>query len=255
MTKTRRPRYRTLREDYVQFCDGNVVASLLLDYFASADRIHDEQRTQGETPSDWRAISGRFGGLITCLQPQPTRETIRRALDILIKKKLIETHPDNGLRAEPNTNSVPNRYRLIAYRLLEMERAWTPALVEAGGDVQTLPPPDVQTSHESEEQNQIIHDAPIPEPNRAVSLLARFYETKSGKLLAGWQRRDLDSLVEDFPLSEIEAAIASTGDRPLREPLAYLRRVLMNVKVMPAPEPAVKTAAGSFWGRDLTDGE
>jgi hypothetical protein len=253
--QARRPRYRTLREDYVQFCDGNTVAALLLDYFASADHIHDEHRVQGETPSDWRAVSGRFGGLITILQPSPTRDTIRRALDKLTEKGLIEAHSDNGQRAEPNTTSVPNRYRLIAFRLLAMEREWTPGASDAGGDFQNAPPPAFQKPHESEEQNQIIHDALIPEPNHAVQVLARFYESKSGKMIAGWARRDLDSLVEDFPLAEIEAAIKSTGDRPIREPFSYLRRVLMNVKVMPAPEPAVKTAAGSFWGRDLTDGE
>jgi hypothetical protein len=254
MTKTRRPRYRTLREDYVQFCDGNVVASLLLDYFASADRIHDEQRTQGETPSDWRAISGRFGGLITCLQPQPTRETIRRALDILVKKKLIETHPDNGLRAEPNTNSVPNRYRLIAYRLLEMERAWTPALVEAGGDVQTLSPPDVQTSHESV-VIESDHDQVVIKPTeqqQAVGILARFYEARAHQMLGGYMRRELDKIAEDFTLAEIERAILAVGDKELERPFQYLRKVLSNTQLTAA---APVSAAGSFWGRDLTDGE
>jgi hypothetical protein len=248
VSKTRRPRYRTLREDYVQFCDGNVVAALLLDYFASADRIHDEQRTQGETPSDWRAISGRFGGLITCLQPQPTRETIRRALDILIKKKLIEAHPDNGLRAEPNTNSIPNRYRLIAFRLLEMERAWTPALVEAGGDVQTLPPPDVQTPHESEDKNEIIRDDFQTDQQKAVGILARFYSASCNQLLGGYARRELDRIAEDYTLAQIEQAVLSVGDKELERPFQYLRRVLSNN----AQLPIAPAAPSGPWGRELT---
>lgn len=145
----RRPRYRTLREDYVQFCDGNTVAALLLDYLASSERIRGEARQQGELIPAWSAVGGRFGGLITMLRPQPSRETIRRALELLADKGLIEAHPDNGKPTEPNTIPTPNRYRLIVDRLLMLEREWTPGASDAGGDVSVADPPGVSVAHES----------------------------------------------------------------------------------------------------------
>lgn len=120
----RRYRYRTLREDYVEFCGGNTVAALLLDYFASIERNHDEQRLQGERPSPWRSISGKFGGLITILQPTPKRETVYRALNVLIDAGLIEAHPENGQSTKPNQTPTPNRFRLIAWRLRRLEHDW-----------------------------------------------------------------------------------------------------------------------------------
>jgi hypothetical protein len=174
----------------------------------------------------------------------------KQLLQELVTDGLIEIERFGGMKTD---SGFTNRYYVLCNGRRFSE---TGAPQLTGGNYsapqgvnQGSPKPSVEPSEN--------HGATIEltDAQKAVGLLARFYETKSGKLLAGWQRRDLDSLVEDFPLSEIEAAIKSTGDRPLREPLAYLRRVLMNVKVMPAPEPAVKTAAGSFWGRDLTDGE
>ena len=123
-TKLRRPRYRTLREDYVQFCGGNTVAALLLDYFASADRLHDEAREQGERRSKWRAISTRRGGKLTVLSPQPSRETMRKALDKLCELGLFDAHPDNEKPAEPNSIPKPARYRLNGRKLLRLEHEW-----------------------------------------------------------------------------------------------------------------------------------
>lgn len=132
---TRRYRYRTLREDYVEICRNNTVAALLLDYLASMDRMHDEARTQGERPTKWRAISGKWGGLVTVLQPPPSRETIRRALDILIDLDLVEEHPDNGKPAEPNITPPANRYRLISRNLIHMEREWAATSQEENSDI------------------------------------------------------------------------------------------------------------------------
>lgn len=120
----RRPRYRTLREDYVEFCGGNTVAALLLDYLAGVERVHDEARTQGEQFTAWRPISGKYGGLVTVLQPAPKRQTVYAALTVLINAGLIEAHPDNGKPTEINTTPTASRFRLITGRLLEMEQAW-----------------------------------------------------------------------------------------------------------------------------------
>jgi hypothetical protein len=249
-SQSRRPRYRTLREDYVKFCDGNVVAALLLDYFASVDHIHDEQRTQGETPSDWRAISGRFGGLITILQPPPSRDTIRRALEKLIEKKLIEAHSENGQRAEPNTNSVPNRYRLIAFRLLALEREWTPGALDAGGDAQTTPPPAIYVPHESEDKNQIIREVDFTptDQQQAVGALARFYEASCHQMLGPGAQREMNRIAEDYTLAQIEQAILAIGEKELERPFQYLRRVLSNN----AQLPIAPAAPSGPWGRELT---
>jgi hypothetical protein len=123
-TKLRRPRYRTLREDYVEFCGGNTVSALLLDYFASADRLHDEAREQGERRSKWRAISTRQGGKLTVLSPKPSRETMRKALDTLCELGLFDAHPDNDKPVDPKSVPGTARFRLNAHKLLRLEHEW-----------------------------------------------------------------------------------------------------------------------------------
>jgi hypothetical protein len=256
-SQSRRYRYRTLREDYVQFCDGNTVAALILDYFASVDRVHDEARVQGETPSDWRAVSGRFGGLITMLQPPPSRETVRRALDVLAKRGLIEAHPDNGLPTQPNVTPVPNRYRLITHALLRLEREWTatPYAPDAGGATVVADPPAIYVAHESE-VIESDHDRVFTptDQQKAVGILARFYEARSSQLLGAGAQRELNRIAEDYTLAQIEQAVLAVGDKELERPFQYLRRVLSNAAQLAlAPQQQQPSPAAGFWGREFTE--
>jgi len=134
--QARRFRWRTLREDYLDFADGNLIAALLLDYFASVEAVHSAMAEQGERTTEWREISGRFGGLITLLRPMPSRVTIRTALNLLVERGLIEPHADNGRLAEPGSPAQKSRYRLNTSALLEMEANWRPADRRVSEDTQ-----------------------------------------------------------------------------------------------------------------------
>ncbi len=92
----------------------------------------------------------------------------------------------------------------------------------------------------------------LTDQQKAIRALAQFHEAACGQMVAGWARKDMDALAEDFSLARIEEAIAQAEGRRIEKPFAYLRRVLLNVKVLP---PAPAKPAASFWGRDFTDGE
>lgn len=174
----------------------------------------------------------------------------KQLLQELASDGLIEIERFGGMKT---ANGMTNRYYVLCNGSRFSETGapqFTPVNHSAPVGVNhSAPKPSVEPSED--------HGATIEltDTQKAVSALAHFHEVKSGKLVAGWQRRDIDSLVEDFPLSEIEAAIASTGDRPLREPFAYLRRVLLNIKALPSAAPAAPAKPAGFWGRDFTDGE
>jgi hypothetical protein len=91
----------------------------------------------------------------------------------------------------------------------------------------------------------------LTEPQKAIRALYSFYERSSGRMgMPMGVRRDMEALVEDYSLAKIEAAIASSEGRTLNQPFAYLRRVLMNVQVVPKPSPS---PAAGFWGREFTE--
>lgn len=146
----RKPHFRVLREDYLEFCGGNTVAALLLDYFASIEHLHNEAQRQGETLSKWRAVGGTYGGLIVLVQPTPSRETVKKALQVLTAAQLLEAHPDNGQPTLINQSPTPNRYRLLVSNLIEMEATWrgTPPHAGEGSVTQTTDPPATQMAHD-----------------------------------------------------------------------------------------------------------
>lgn len=98
---------------------------------------------------------------------------------------------------------------------------------------------------------------PLTDQQKAVRLLAQFHEAKTGSMVAGWARRDMDALIEDFPLARLEAAIAATGDQPMAKPFLYLRKVLASADLLPAPPPARPAgrsdAAGNGTGWQLVE--
>jgi len=299
--KLRRPRYRTLREDYVQFCGGNTVAALLLDYFASADRLHDEAREQGERRSKWRAISTRRGGKLTVLSPQPSRETMRKALDKLCVLGLFDAHPDNEKPAEPNSIPKPARYRLNGRKLLRLEHEWmlhankenegmvaqttTPGSAHYHPWEPTLPLDSVLEGEKKERSapSAVSDELPdhlspstrhilsLPEPNRpagdggaagyalveawcdAFDYLQKYRpaaHTKHGH----WA----DELAKMGATPDEVRAMCrerrAKGRQPSDVLMKYLAQDYFDWKQAKAAA-AAPTAAGSFWGRDLTDGE
>ncbi len=92
----------------------------------------------------------------------------------------------------------------------------------------------------------------LTDQQKVIRALAQFHEAACGQMVAGWARKDMDALAEDFSLARIEEAIAQAEGRRIEKPFAYLRRVLLNIKALP---PAAPAKPAGFWGRDFTDGE
>jgi hypothetical protein len=260
----RRYRWRTLREDYLDFVDGNVVAALLLDYFAKVEDVHGEIAEQGEKPSEWREISGKYGGLIVMLRPQPTRETIRAALAILVEQGLIHEHPDNGRPAAPGAPAQKSRYRLDAKVLITREGNWRPhgrGVPSEDADplsaetltlsAEPLTPLSAETSHESVIENK----KPQP-PLRLVkeerNVFTLYHRWRGHFASSPMLVDELKDLSDEYDLDAIEAAMAAAAQVNATS-LNYVRAVLQNTGK--AKRAAPVSAAGSFWGRDLTDGE
>jgi hypothetical protein len=182
-----------------------------------------------------------------------SRRTVIRILNALTERGVLERQVRPGKSSVYNINLdvIPKkkprdltRAKLTRVKLSPVTLVGTP----------TRATPSAKVIHEPSIEPSTDEDG-LTQQQKAIRLLAQFHEAKCGQMVAGWARRDLDALVEDYSLEKLEAAIAKTEDRQLAKPFLYLRKVLASAELLPAPKPAAKTAAGSFWGRDLTDGE
>lgn len=236
----RRYRWRTLREDYLDFTDGNVVAALLLDYLAKVEDVHSELAEQGEKLPEWREISGKFGGLITMLRPTPARETIRAALAVLVERELIEEHPDNGRPAEPGAPAPISRYRLNAKNLISRETNWRPLIPrgvlsepQEGGvsvetltlSVHTLGGVSVETSHESVSKSKKPSSAAGWDENPERNVFTLYHRWRGQMVSSPMLADELKDLAAEYDLDAIEAAMQAAADANSTS-LNYVKAVL-----------------------------
>jgi hypothetical protein len=189
-----------------------------------------------------------------------TRRTVIRILNKLVERGVLVRSVRPGytsmysanLDAAPKKTTRPKakRTRDTAMTHVKLSPVTTPLVKRIGG----CDTPSAKNDAEPSIQTSIDQDEVVTEQQKATRALYSFYERSSGRMgITIGARLDMETLAEDYSLAKIEAAIAASEGRTLNQPFAYLRRVLMNVQVV--PKPAQPTAAGSFWGRDLTDGE
>lgn len=286
--QARRYRWRTLREDYLDFTDGNLIAALLLNYFASVEAVHSELTEQGERIAEWREVSGRFGGLITLLRPMPSRVTIRTALDLLTQRGLIEAHPDNGRRAEAGSPAQKSRYRLNALALLEMEADWRPTTHRMSEDTQGVSTDVLRVSTDVLRgvSTAVAHESVVVEREREgiAPFPASNYEPPEVRLLNNDTLTQANGYTLVQAYSEVTGIPGETLWQSARKTAAGLIRAgvtpqdvtefLTEMKRTPERyngyrfnymaedlprwkqrhEAAPAKPAG-FWGRDFTDGE
>lgn len=163
----------------------------------------------------------------------------KQLLQELAADQLIEIERFAGMKT---ANGMTNRYYVLfdGQRFSETgELEYTRGHYSAPHGVNhSAPKPSVEPSEDQE---------PIPtERQKAVRLLAQFHEATTGAMVAGWSRQDMDALIEDFPLARLEAAITQTGNRPLKKPFLYLRKVLASAEVLPTAEKS-RPAASRVW--------
>ena len=152
---------------------------------------------------------------------------------------VFDTPIDNEARAKFD-KVVSGTVDAVSKRKSEVMRAKT-RFVDDG----------THTKTEKEESTNRDGDG-LTDQQKAIRALAQFHEAACGQMVAGWARKDMDALAEDFSLARIEEAIAQAEGRRIEKPFAYLRRVLLNIKALP---PATPAKPAGFWGRDFTDGE
>lgn len=177
-----------------------------------------------------------------------SRSTVKRVLHALVERGVLERQERPGKSSLYNIRldriekkpprEQPTRSKLNRVNLNRVHSYEPPTRFTVSANVNH--DPSVEPSSDQE----------VPtERQKAVQLLAAFYQSKTGGLVAGWARADLDLLVEDYSLARLQAAIANTGDRPLQKPFLYLRKVLSNAELV---TPAAPAAPSGPWGRELT---
>ena len=175
----------------------------------------------------------------------------KQLLQELAADNLIEIERFAGMKT---ANGMTNRYYVLCngHRFSETGAPQRTGVNHSSpvGVNHSSPKPSVEPSVNDHEEVQPT------ERQKATGALARFHEARAHQLMPPFLRRELEDIAERYSLAEIERAILATGDRDLRSPFQYLKRILENGELETLKAAAAPvSAAGSFWGRDLTNGE
>jgi predicted transcriptional regulator len=185
-----------------------------------------------------------------------SRRTVIRILNKLVDRGVLVrvTRPgytsmySANLDAAPKKKARPKvkRTRDTAMTHVNLSPVPTSRVKRTGG----CATPSANLAQEPSVETSIDQDEVLTERQKATRALYAFYERASGHMgMSIGARMDMDALAEEYSLAKIEAAIEASEGRTLNQPFAYLRRVLMNVSVVPKSTPA---ATSGPWGRELT---
>jgi hypothetical protein len=97
--------YRTLRSDFIDLCDGNRVAALLLDYFWQQGNKAIERQMNGSIEAGYIPLSWNYA--IGVILLPVGKNSVKRAIEMLIERAYITPHSQNNVSS---SNQV-NRYR------------------------------------------------------------------------------------------------------------------------------------------------
>jgi hypothetical protein len=136
MTERRPYFWRTLRSDFLDMCDRNLCAALLLDYFHTCEIHSMGQRTQGARDSGYYELSRSFASAVVLIDVG--KNTVHTALKLLIQKGFISAHPYNGKSGWVNRN----RYRPNMPAILQAANEWQTAHPNWSSETQQSVQPD-----------------------------------------------------------------------------------------------------------------
>lgn len=235
--------YRTLRSDFIDLCDGNRIAALLLDYFWQQGQKLIERQMNGSPESQYIPLGWNYAIIIT-LMPVG-KNAIKRAVSMLVERAYITPHSENGQWA----SNVTNRYRVEMAiiqadlnRWSESENYVQPDLPRSARTypyVQPdLPPRSAQTyplglAGPYESVKESVNESPSSSPASPVAMAMAIDEIDElisgllGRRPTKAQQQQMLSLLGAHRPEQIRLAvdIAAANDK---RSLAYVRAILQN---------------------------
>lgn len=256
MTERRPYFWRTLRSDFLDMCDRNVCAALLLDYFHTNEITSMGRRTQGARDSGYYELSRSFASAVVLIDV--SKNTVKNALNLLIAKGYITPHPENGRSGWINRN----RYRPNLGVILQDAADWQNAHPNWSNEIQQLVNPD-QSIGQTGPIQLVKRDQSIGQTGPQESVKDREYETPPHNApavpaVAVAALTEIDQLITDllghpptkpqqhqmlelwstFPPDQIRQAVATAHANDKRH-LNYVRGILDKMQNgKPAPAAA-----------------
>lgn len=114
------PNFRRIYPVFVDICEQDGIAAVLLDHFIFREQATDEAISQGEESGKWYALSSSYAKKVIYL-PASTNK-IRQSIQRLVRLSFIQPHPDNARR----TGLTP-QYRLNIVVLRAAIQRWNEA--------------------------------------------------------------------------------------------------------------------------------
>jgi hypothetical protein len=143
--------FRTLRSDFIDLCDGNRIAALLLDYFWQQGQKLIERQMNGSPESQYIPLGWNYAILIT-LMPIG-KNAIKRGVDMLVERAYITPHSANNQSGANVINSYRVEMAVIQADLNRWSESSTwvqpdlPRSTQTHPWVQTDPPPGSVQTH------------------------------------------------------------------------------------------------------------
>jgi hypothetical protein len=254
----RRPYFwRMLRQDFLDLCDRNHIAALLLDYFYTNEVNSMGRRTQGGRDDGFYELSTAFASAVVLLDVG--KNSVKAALYLLILNGFITPHPDNGRAGWQNRNRYrPNMTVILqaaddwarthpmsankVFQLVSPEQsiglaepingsAQTNQLVQPDQSIGPTRPQDLISNQVMDQQQQQQQDAPQTEPQKELLLLPliSIFKDWAGRAPTKAERQHLEQLTAGLTIAQVEQAFADATLKGARS-LKYLVPILADIR-------------------------
>jgi DnaD/phage-associated family protein len=235
--------FRTLRSDFIDLCDGNRIAALLLDYFWQQGQKLIERQMNGSPESHYIPLGWNYAILIT-LMPIG-KNAIKRAVAALVERGYITPHSENGQWAA----NVTNRYRVEMAVIQSDLNRWSESETYVQPDLPRsrqiypyvqpdLPPRSAQTyplgpvgPYESVKES--AYESPSSSPAQPVAMamtiadIDELISSLLGRRPTKAQQQQMLQMLTRFNHEQIRLAVDVAAANDKRS-LAYVRAILEN---------------------------